>query len=115
MFGQVRLDARCVRHALLDGAQLLAGDGRLNRAVHAPPGPVVRGVVERADGAFDDRCLAGRRRRAARRAQRLLDARAFRVVEQIGVAGERLVGREQDARRLHLRLTQAAQLEVLSP
>ena len=85
MFGQMCLDACRMRNALLDSAQILAGDSRLNGAVHPPPSPLVGGVVERADGIFHDRRQARGRCRAARRVQRLLDAHALRVIEQIRV------------------------------
>ena len=57
MAGDVSIDASGVLHAAFDVVDALAGDGFSHRAVHAPSGPIVGGVVERIDGRLHGRSV----------------------------------------------------------
>src|SRR6478735_4292452 len=112
MFRHVRVDARRVRHTLLDSAQIPAGNRGLDGAVHAPPSPLVSRVVQRADGIFNRRRSAGGGSRVAGGAQSALDVLALSFVEQVCITVERLVCGEQDTCRFYLVVAQPPQLEI---
>ena len=81
-------------------------------AVHAPPRPCLGGRVELLDAGEDQPCPVARDG-FLERGHGLLDARAFALVEEVGVGGEGALRRGEDALRFDPPLGEPSLLEVL--